>query len=72
MKIETDEQASEKKSRGSLELVGQLMDLVEDFLEEREKTEEPILVRNNYDRLSNAITETLQNWGLLSEEGGQL
>ena len=34
--------------------------------------EEPILVRNNYDRLSNAVTETLQNWGLLSKEGGQL
>ena len=53
------------------ELVGQLMDQVENFMEEREGTEEPILVGDNYDKLSRSVTETLQNWGLLPREGGQ-
>lgn len=51
------------------ELVGQLMDQVENFMEEREGTEEPILVGDNYDKLSRSVTETLQNWGLLPKEG---
>ena len=54
------------------ELVGQLMDQVENFMEEREGTEEPILVGDNYDKLSRSVTETLQNWGLLPREGGQV
>lgn len=51
------------------ELVGQIMDKVEDFMEEREGTTEPILIGSNYDRLSRSVTETLQNWGLLPREG---
>lgn len=51
------------------ELVGQIMDQVENFMEEREGTEEPILVGDNYDKLSRSVTETLQNWGLLPREG---
>ena len=51
------------------ELVGQIMDQVENFMEEREGTEEPILVGDNYDNLSRSVTETLQNWGLLPKEG---
>ena len=51
------------------ELVGQLMDQVENFMEEREGTEEPILVGDNYDKLSRSVMETLQNWGLLPREG---
>ena len=51
------------------ELVGQIMDQVENFMEEREGTEEPILVGDNYDKLSRSVTETLQNWGLLPKEG---
>ena len=46
-------------------------DQVENFMEEREGTEEPILVGDNYDKLSRSVTETLQNWGLLPREGGQ-
>lgn len=53
-------------------LVGQIMDQVENFMEEREGTEEPILVGDNYDKLSRSVTETLQNWGLLPREGGQV
>ncbi len=60
---------SRKPEDSSLELVGQIMDQVEDFMEEREGTEEPILVGDNYDKLSRSVTETLQNWGLLSREG---
>lgn len=60
-----------RKPEDSLELVGQIMDQVEDFMEEREGTEEPILVGDNYDKLSRSVTETLQNWGLLPKEGGQ-
>ena len=48
------------------------MDPVENFMEEREGTEEPILVGDNYDKLSRSVTETLQNWGLLPREGEQL
>lgn len=51
------------------ELVGQIMDKVEDFIEEREGTTEPILIGSNYDKLSRSVTETLQNWGLLPREG---
>lgn len=51
------------------ELVGQIMDKVEDFMEEREGTTEPILIGSNYDKLSRSVTETLQNWGLLPREG---
>lgn len=51
------------------ELVGQLMDQVENFMEEREGTTEPILIGSNYDKLSRSVTETLQNWGLLPREG---
>ena len=53
------------------ELVGQIMDQVENFMEEREATEKPILVGNNYDKMSRSVTETLQNWGLLPKEGEQ-
>lgn len=60
-----------RKPEDSLELVGQIMDQVENFMEEREGTEEPILVGNNYDKLSRSVTETLQNWGLLPKEGEQ-
>ena len=51
------------------ELVGQIMDQVEGFMEEREGTTEPILIGSNYDKLSRSVTETLQNWGLLPREG---
>lgn len=51
------------------ELGGQIMDKVEDFMEEREGTTEPILIGSNYDRLYRSVTETLQNWGLLPREG---
>lgn len=69
------EKTADKKAveNGSLddptELVGQIMDQVENFMEEREGTEEPILVGDNYDNLSRSVTETLQNWGLLPKEG---
>lgn len=53
------------------ELVGQIMDQFEDFMEEREGTENPILVGNNYSKLSRSVTETLQNWGVLPKGGGQ-
>lgn len=56
-------------SDDTTELVGQIMDQVENFMEEREGTEEPILVGDNYDKLSRSVTETLQNWGLLPKEG---
>lgn len=62
---------AELHSADSLELVGQIMDQVENFMEEREGTEEPILIGSNYDKLSRSVTETLQNWGLLPKEGGQ-
>lgn len=61
-----------RKPEDSLELVGQLMDQIENFMEEREGTTEPILIGSNYDRLSRSVTETLQNWGLLPREGGQV
>ena len=63
---------TESRKPDPTELVGQLMDQVENFMEEREGTEEPILVGDNYDKLSRSVTETLQNWGLLSKEGGQV
>lgn len=59
-------------SDDTTELVGQIMDQVENFMEEREGTEEPILVGDNYDKLSRSVTETLQNWGLLPKEGVQV
>ena len=58
-----------RSSDDPTELVGQIMDKVEDFMEEREGTTEPILIGSNYDKLSRSVTETLQNWGLLSREG---
>lgn len=58
-------------SDDTTELVGQIMDQVENFMEEREGTEEPILVGDNYDKLSRSVTETLQNWGVLPKGGGQ-
>lgn len=57
------------KTNYQSELVGQIMDKVEDFMEEREGTTEPILMGSNYDKLSRSVTETLQNWGLLPREG---
>ena len=51
------------------ELVGQIMDQVEDFLEKREGSTEPILIGSNYDKLSRSVTETLQNWGVLPKGG---
>ncbi len=60
-----------RKPDDPTELVGQLMDQVENFMEEREGTEKPILVGDNYDKLSRSVTETLQNWGLLPREGEQ-
>lgn len=59
-------------SDDTTELVGQIMDQVENFMEKREGTEEPILVGDNYDKLSRSVTETLQNWGLLPKEGVQV
>lgn len=56
---------------GKSELVGQIMDQFEDFMEEWEGTENPILVGNNYSKLSRSVTETLQNWGVLPKGGGQ-
>ena len=56
------------KEINQAELIGQIMDQFEDFLEEREETTEPILIGNNYDKLSRSVTETLQNWGLLPKE----
>ena len=50
------------KTNYQSELVGQIMDKVEDFMEEREGTTEPILIGSNYDKLSRSVTETLQNW----------
>lgn len=71
-KCETGIKVTEsRKPEDSLKLVGQIMDQVEDFMEEREGTEEPILVGDNYDKLSRSVTETLQNWGLLPREGEQ-
>lgn len=61
--------AESKKLGDPTELVGQLMDQVENFIEEREGTTEPILTGNNYDKLSRSVTETLQNWGLLPKGG---
>lgn len=63
---------TESRKPDPTELVGQLMDQVENFMEEREGTTEPILIGSNYDRLSRSVTETLQNWGLLPREGGQV
>lgn len=50
------------------ELVGQILDQFEDFLEKREGSAEPILIGRNYDQLSRSVTETLQNWGVLPKE----
>ena len=63
---------TESRKPDPAELVGQLMDQVENFMEEREGTEEPILVGDNYDKLSRSVMETLQNWGLLPREGEQV
>ena len=57
------------KTNYQSELVGQIMDQFEDFLEKREGSAEPILIGSNYDKLSRSVTETLQNWGLLPREG---
>ena len=51
------------------ELVGQILDQFEDFLEKKEGSTEPILIGRNYDQLSRSVTETLQNWGVLPKEG---
>ena len=51
------------------ELVGQIMDQFEDFLEKREGSTEPILMGRNYSQLSHTVTETLQNWGVLPKGG---
>lgn len=59
------------KTNYQSELVGQIMDQFEDFLEKREGSAEPILIGRNYDKLSRSVTETLQNWGVLPREGGQ-
>lgn len=68
-KCEAGIKTVENGSLDPTELVGQIMDQVENFMEEREGTEEPILVGDNYDNLSRSVTETLQNWGLLPKEG---
>lgn len=70
-KCEAGIKTVENGSLDPTELVGQIMDQVENFMEEREGTEKPILVGNNYDKLSRSVTETLQNWGLLPKEGEQ-
>lgn len=54
---------------GKVEMVGQIIDLFEDHLEEKLHTEKAVITGNEYDKLAQAVRETLENWGILSKEG---
>ena len=49
------------------EFLGQLIDIVEDYIEEREGTKEPCILDTDYDKLSEKFERTLVNWELLEE-----
>ena len=50
-----------------VELLGQLIDIVEDYIAERKGTNEPCNLGDDYDKLSSEFEETLVNWGLLKK-----
>ncbi len=50
-----------------LELLGQLIDIVEDYIAEREGTNEPCL-GDDYNKLFEKFEETLVNWEFLEEK----
>lgn len=54
---------------GKAEMVGQIIDLFEDHLEEKLHTEKAVITGDEYNKLAQAVRETLENWGILSKEG---
>lgn len=57
------------KKKDKNEMVGQIIDLFEDHLEEKLHTEKAVITGDEYDKLAQAVRETLENWGILSKEG---
>ena len=48
------------------ELIGQIIDVFQDFLEEKEISKnEFIIYGSNYDDLADSIESTLRNWNLI-------
>lgn len=49
------------------EFIGQLIDIVEDYIGEREGAKGPCILGDDYDKLSKTFEETLVNWKLLKK-----
>lgn len=53
------------------ELVGQVIDIFEDFLQKKDEIKIPdddaIIKDKDYDELASSITSTLINWGLIRD-----
>ena len=49
------------------EFIGQLIDIVEDYIEEREGTNKHCILDTDYDKLSEKFEGTLVNWKFLEE-----